>query len=244
MTLSRPLKEVEISQGEPEVKDSSHLATYIVIQASVVGRDCNNNKVDKWVEIGRIGQENSLEVASERKVTIQVSECDPDTSPTQAPPPPPKPVCWKNTQWKKLRVFAKSTTSSGWDVPYLRFFDLDGDEIKYKTLSASGSCCSGYMPEQAFDAWDSTVWGGRKDASGQLWLGMETESAVNVGEVRLKQNDQHYANSAIFVQGWAVDGTDESDKWVTIATHNVDPAVYADISISVENRLVPYAYVR
>lgn len=93
------------------------------------------------------------------------------------------------------RIRSKSGVDS-WDVAELEFLAVDdeGNWASAPVAISSGSVSNaehgsvpGYEPDKAFDNNPQNIWGGRKDAEGQLWIGLQYSVKVKILSVKIMQ---------------------------------------------------------
>ena len=114
-----------------------------------------------------------------------------------------------------------------------------GDKIEANgsPIDSNHYPASRYQPISAFDDNDDTIWGGRADTQGLLWVGMEWNNGEIVGpnDVKcVKYNDwTGHGSKKVTVQSWSPNG----NKWKDIVVKNVQPGGTKVISTPVKWRI-------
>merc|ERR1719277_912500 len=126
---------------------------------------------------------------------------------------------WTSTTGWRLMA-TTSSSDWAWDVKRLKFVTASGE----LTPGGAGGCVAvdsghadtlGYGPENAFT--EQGVWGGRKDSSGKLYIGLECSTSEDVVAVELEQGSGHHV-SGVEIQ------KNEGAGWNSIATVSVSQA--------------------
>jgi len=93
------------------------------------------------------------------------------------------------------RIRARTGLSTAWDVAELEIKIVDEASLDHlPTAISSGSVSDaqhggfpGYEPDKAFDLSSGSLWGGRKDAEGHFWIGLEYKKSVEIASIRVMQ---------------------------------------------------------
>jgi len=130
---------------------------------------------------------------------------------------------------EKWRIWTRDT--SIWDVKDLAFYEnanCEGAEFNTGTSISSGYADS-HEPGNAFDTSEASLWGGRGDTSGNLWVGMEFQSLKEIHCVSFLDGTNNGATD-FRIQAW--EGS--SNSWKTVKRSNHQPGHRQDIVLAVE----------
>ena len=111
------------------------------------------------------------------------------------------------------RVFTNDTESGfAWDIKRLRLLNSE-HECKGRIISSpcAAPLTEAYLARHAFHE-QPGYWGGRADAGGGFWLGVESEEMMPVNRIIIEQGDTHFSSS------FEVQVKDEQGDWHTIHT--------------------------
>merc|ERR1712038_1387347 len=120
-----------------------------------------------------------------------------------------------SSQWRILALSLGRSHVPIWDIYTLEMYsskDCTGEILDGgKPIHSGQHPDTRYNPESAFDGNPNTLWGGRRDSEGLLWLGMEYEDGEKTVEcVRYNEMGSHGTTQV------AVQALDPDIGWITV----------------------------